>query len=91
MSSEIYIMDSRMLPEEKEEAGDTTHHSMHLLWGYKTTFATIFALTLILGAPLSINKWWHLRVSSNRSGRGVIKIIQGCTKKFVLGSENEPS
>ena len=66
-----------LLPgEEEEETGDTTHHSMHLLWGYKNAFATVFTVTLILGAPLSINKWWHLRVSSNRSGRGVIKLIQ---------------
>ena len=61
---------------EAEEAGDISPHSMHLLWGHKTIFATIFTLTIILGAPLSINKWWHLRVSSNRSGRGVIKLIQ---------------
>ena len=62
--------------EEEEEAGHTIHHSMHLLWGYKTAFTSVFILTLILGAPLSINKWWHLRVSSNKSGRGVIKLMQ---------------
>ena len=62
--------------EKEEETGATDHHSMFHLWEYKNSFAAIFIFTLVLGAPLSINKWWHLRVSSNRSGRGVIKLIQ---------------
>ena len=62
--------------EVEEGEGVTTHHSMHLLWGNKMAFATVFIISLILGVPFSINKWWHLQVSSNRSGRGVIKLIQ---------------
>ena len=59
-----------------EGASGTPHHSMHLLFEYQRTLATIFIISAILGVPLSINKWWHLRVSSDRSGRGVIKLIQ---------------
>ena len=62
--------------EVEKEAGGTTQHSMHLLWGHHTILATVFIISLVLGVPLSINKWWHLRVSSDRSGRGVIKLIQ---------------
>ena len=59
-----------------EEVEVITHHSMERFWGHYTALAIVFLLSLVLGAPLSINKWWHLRVSSNRSGRGVIKLIQ---------------
>ena len=62
--------------EVEEGAAGTPQHSMHLLWGYHTAFATIFLIGLVLGVPLSVNKWWHLRVSGDRSGRGVIKLIQ---------------
>ena len=62
--------------EVDEGAAGMPQHSMHLLWGYHTAFATIFLIGLILGIPLSVNKWWHLRISSDRSGRGVIKLIQ---------------
>ena len=33
-------------------------------------------VSFVLGLPLSINKWWHLRVSSDKSGRGVIMLIR---------------
>ena len=71
--------------EKEEEAGATDHHSMFHLWEYKNPLAAIFVFTLVLGAPLSVNKWWHLRVSSNRSGRGVIKLIQGISKRLFPG------
>ena len=71
--------------EKEEEAGATDHHSMFHLWEYKNPLAAIFVFTLVLGAPLSVNKWWHLRVSSNRSGRGVVKLIQGISKRPFLG------
>ena len=73
------------MEKEEEAAGATDHHSMFHLWGYKNPFAAIFVFTLVLGAPLSVNKWWHLRVSSNRSGRGVIKLIQGNSKRHFPG------
>ena len=75
----VMMSPSEMEKEEEAEAAD--HHSMFHLWGYKNPFAAILILTLIIGTPLSINKWWHLRVSSNRSGRGVIRLIQGISKR----------
>ena len=59
-----------------EEVEVITRHSMELFRGQYTALAVVLLLSLVLGAPLSINKWWHLRVSSDRSGRGVIKLIQ---------------
>ena len=39
-------------------------------------FAIVYMVSFIAGLPLSINKWWHLRVSSDKSGRGVIMLIR---------------
>ena len=58
-----------------EDSVQETYHSMHLLWGRQATLATVLIACLILGTPLAINKWWHLRVNSDKSGRGVIKLI----------------
>lgn len=61
---------------EMEEVEVITRHSMELFRGHYTALAIVFLVSLVLGAPLSINKWWHLRVSSDRSGRGVIRLIK---------------
>ena len=60
----------------EEGTEGATHHSMHLLWDNHKELAIVFILTLVMGLPLFINKGWHLRVSGDRSGRGVIKLIQ---------------
>ena len=43
---------------------------------YHRAFAAVYMVSFVLGLPLSINKWWHLRVSSDKSGRGVIMLIR---------------
>jgi len=42
--------------EVGEGAGGSAPHSMELLWGYNTAFATVFVISLVLGVPLSFNK-----------------------------------
>ena len=64
------------MSHQKDKAQEMTYHSMHLLWGNQTTLVAVFITSLILGIPLAINKWWHLRVNTDKSGRGVIKLIR---------------
>ena len=55
----------------------TEEHSMgHLLENHKSALSSIIISSLVLGLPLMINALWHLRVSSNASGRGVLRLIK---------------
>ena len=41
-----------------------------------TALTAACVISLILGLPLMVNALWHLRVSSNASGRGVLRLIK---------------
>ena len=41
-----------------------------------TALTAACAISLTLGLPLMVNALWHLRVSSNASGRGVLRLIK---------------
>ena len=52
-------------------------HSMGPLLGdHKHALSSVIILSLVLGLPLMLNALWHLRVSSNASGRGVLRLIK---------------
>ena len=58
---------------EQESLG----HSMEpLLSDHYGTLSAVCIASLILGLPLIANALWHLRVSSNASGRGVLRLIK---------------
>ena len=52
-------------------------HSMgQLLGDHDGALSAACIASLVLGTPLLANALWHLRVSSNASGRGVLRLIQ---------------
>ena len=57
--------------------GQTSHnHSMELLEVHEDALATSGAVSLALGLALAANMSWHLRISSEASGRGVLRLVQ---------------
>ena len=57
--------------------GRTSHnHSMELLEVHEDALATSSAVSLALGLALAANMSWHLRISSEASGRGVLRLVQ---------------
>ena len=44
-----------------------------LLSDHNGALSVVCGTSLILGLPLIVNTLWHLRVSSNASGRGVLR------------------
>ena len=60
-----------------EEVSGLEGHSMgKLLVNHSHALSTVCIASLFLGLPLMINAHWHLRVSSNASGRGVLRLIK---------------
>ena len=60
-----------------EEATRLDGHSMgSLLVDHHGVLSSVCIVSLLLGSPLMINALWHLRVSSNASGRGVLRLIK---------------
>ena len=47
-----------------------------LLVDHHGVLSSVCIVSLLLGSPLMINALWHLRVSSNASGRGVLRLIK---------------
>ena len=57
--------------------GQTSHnHSMELLEVHEDALATSSAVSLALGLALATNMSWHLQISSEASGRGVLRLVQ---------------
>ena len=51
-------------------------HSMgQLLSEYQTPLSLVSVCSLVLGVPLALNMLWHLRVSNDSRGRGVVRLI----------------
>ena len=60
-----------------EEVTRLEGHSMGLLLvNHHHALSSVCIASLFLGLPLMINALWHLRVSSNASGRGVLRLIK---------------
>ena len=58
-------------------SGSVMDHSMgQLLTDLNVILFVVCITSLILGTPLMANALWHLRVASNASGRGVLRLIQ---------------
>ena len=52
-------------------------HSMEpILSDHNGALSAVCCISLILGIPLILNTLWHLQVSSNAAGRGVLRIIK---------------
>ena len=49
---------------------------MELLEVHEDALATSSAVSLALGLALAANMSWHLRISSEASGRGVLRLVQ---------------
>ena len=53
------------------------NHSMgSFLSDHVGPLSAVCVASLILGLPLMVNALWHLRVSSNASGRGVLRLLK---------------
>ena len=55
---------------------DYEHSMGQLLVRHPTALSAACAASLVLGLPLSLNMLWHLRVATNASGRGVLRLLQ---------------
>ena len=55
---------------------DYEHSMGQLLAQHPTALSAACAASLVLGLPLSLNMLWHLRVATNASGRGVLRLLQ---------------
>ena len=47
-----------------------------LLDDHAGALSSVCVVSLVLGLPVMVNALWHLRVSSNASGRGVLRLIK---------------
>ena len=56
-------------------SNETVHgHSMNtLMVDHQMILLTTIVVSLVLGVPLAANTLWHLQVSTNTSGRGVLR------------------
>ena len=55
---------------------DYEHSMGQLLVQHPTALSAACAASLVLGLPISLNMLWHLRVATNASGRGVLRLLQ---------------
>ena len=53
----------------------TSHSLAQLLRDHTRALSTICTVGLALGLPLAANLLWNLRVASDASGRGVLRLI----------------
>ena len=60
----------------KADDVDDEHSMGRLLVQHSTALSAACAASLALGLPLSLNMLWHLRVATNASGRGVLRLLQ---------------
>ena len=60
----------------KTDNVDYEHSMGQLLVRHPTALSAACAASLVLGLPLSLNMLWHLRVATNASGRGVLRLLQ---------------
>ena len=59
------------------EHGTVQEHSMgQVMENHQIVLSVTCLVSLVLGFPLAINMLWHLQVSTDVSGRGVIKLIR---------------
>ena len=62
---------------EHEQGSELLNHSMGvLLSDHNSALSAVCIGSLILGLLLMANALWHLRVSSNASGRGVLRLLK---------------
>ena len=56
-------------------SNETVHgHSMGtLLVDHQMILLNTIIVSLVIGVPLAVNTLWHLQVSNNTSGRGVLR------------------
>ena len=64
------------LEGETSAIPDAAHSMGSLLSDLQAGLAAVCAASVVLGLPLIANIRWHLQVSSNASGRGVLRLIQ---------------
>ena len=58
-----------------EDASVAEHTLALLLSNYTVALVVICLVGLILGSPLAANMLWNLRVATDASGRGVMRLI----------------
>ena len=58
-----------------EDVSQAEHALALLLSDYTITLVVICLVGLIFGTPLSANMLWNLRVATDASGRGVLRLI----------------
>ena len=52
-------------------------HSMNeLLSDHQIPLSIVCIASIVLGLPLKINMFWHLKVANNTSGRGVLRLTR---------------